>query len=212
MIDYLSVLGWAAAAAGISLGVPQLIRLLRTRDVHGISVPAWQALLAVNLGFGIHGIMLGQWNMILTNVFALATTVPMLVLLARELKRPLWRLMAPGVLGAGVLIGLDLAVGSAAFGLAIMIPGTIVNIGQTVALVRSHSVTGVSPLYMVMGVVNQLLWCTWAWLLPDVGTGIATSVYLATVSFNLLWWGLRKLGLRAFFAADPVEEPLPEPV
>lgn len=211
MIDYLSVLGWAAAAAGISLGVPQLIRLLRTRDVHGISVPAWQALLAVNLGFGIHGIMLGQWNMIATNLFALGTTVPMLVLLSRELQRPLWRLMTPGVLGAAVLIGLDVAVGSAAFGVAIMIPGTVVNIGQTVALIRSHSVTGVSPLYMVMGVVNQVLWCTWAWLLPDIGTGIATSVYLTVVTFNLLWWVLRKLGLRAFFAAA-AKEPLPEPV
>lgn len=211
MIDYISVLGWAAAVAGISLGIPQLVRLLRTRDVHGISVPAWQALLAVNLGFGIHGIILGQWNMILTNVFALGTTVPMLVLLARELKRPLWRLLAPGVLGMALLVGLDLAVGSAAFGVAIMIPGTIVNIGQTVALVRSHSVTGVSPLYMVMGVVNQVLWCSWAWLLPDVGTGIATSVYLTVVSVNLVWWGLRKLGLRAFFAHPP-HEPVPEPV
>lgn len=209
MIDYLALLGWAAAAVGIALGIPQLVRLLRTRDVHGISVPAWQALLAVNLGFGIHGILLGQWNMILTNVFALCTTVPMLVLLARELKRPLWRLLTPGVLGALVLITLDLTVGSAAFGLAIMIPGTIVNIGQSVALIRSHAVTGVSGLYMVMAVLNQVLWCSWAWLLPDVGTGIATSVYLAVVSFNLLWWGLRKLGLRAFFASAP-PEPLPE--
>lgn len=211
MIDYISILGWAAAVAGIALGIPQLVRLLRTRDVHGISVPAWQALLAVNLGFGLHGIVLGQWNMILTNVFALATTVPMLFLLARELKRPLWRLMTPGVLGAALLVGLDLGVGSAAFGVAIMVPGSIVNIGQTVALVRSHSVTGVSPLYMVMGVVNQVLWCSWAWLLPDVGTGIATSVYLTVVSVNLAWWGLRKLGLRAFFAHTP-KEPVPEPV
>lgn len=211
MIDYISVLGWAAAVAGISLGIPQLIRLLRTRDVHGISVPAWQALLAVNLGFGIHGIVLGQWNMIVTNVFALGTTVPMLVLLARELQRGLWRLMTPGILGAAVLVGLDLTVGSAAFGVAIMIPGTIVNIGQTVALVRSHSVSGVSGLYMVMGVVNQVLWCSWAWLLPDVGTGIATSVYLTVVSINLVWWGLRTLGLRAFFARA-AHDSVPEPV
>ena len=208
MIEIVSFLGWAAAGVGVSLGIPQLVRLLRTRDVHGISVPAWQALLAVNLGFGVHGILLGQWNMILTNVFALATTVPMLVLLARELHRPLWKLLTPGLLGAAALIGLDLTVGTAAFGWAIMIPGTVVNLGQSVALVRAHTVTGVSAIYMVMSMLNQVLWCSWGWLLPDMGTAISTTVYLVVVTFNLVWWGLRRLGLRAFFAIRPVSAPV----
>lgn len=203
MIDAVSVLGWAAAVVGISLGIPQLVRLLRTRDVHGISVPAWQALLAVNLGFGVHGIIVGQWNMIVTNVFALATTIPMLVLLARELRRGVWALLAPGLVGVAVLTGLDLGIGTAAFGVAVMIPGTVVNLGQSVALIRSHSVTGVSGLYLVMAVVNQVLWCSWAWLLPEYGTAIATTVYLIVVTFNLVWWGMRRAGLRAFFVVRP---------
>lgn len=54
------ILGWAGTVTAVVLGLPQLVRLARTRNVEGLSLPAWQAFLAVNLGWTAHGIAIGQ--------------------------------------------------------------------------------------------------------------------------------------------------------
>jgi len=40
--------GWAGTVTGTLLGLPQAVRLARTRNVEGLSLRTWQALLAVN--------------------------------------------------------------------------------------------------------------------------------------------------------------------
>ncbi len=198
-MSLVDALGWVAAAVGILLGLPQLVHLIRTRHTEGVSLLAWQALLVLNLSWGLHGVLIGQLNMIVTNAFGLATTVPILVLMCRSRGLSLLRVLAPAVVAAVVVIGADLAFGSIAFGAVVLIPGTAVNVAQSVELVRSPSVEGVSPLFLTLAVVNQLLWVSWAFLVPEPGTIIAASVAVFITTFNVLWWGLRRLGLRAFF-------------
>jgi hypothetical protein len=59
-------------------------------------------------------------------------------------------------------------------------------------------VTGVSPAFLIGGVLNQVLWLAWGILVPDAGTQITATTTLAITGLNLLWWILRTLGLRSF--------------
>ena len=192
------LIGWAAAVVGTLLGVPQVYRLARTRTVAGLSMPAWQAILALNIAWTSHGIILAKANMIVPNVLGLASTLPVLVMMARELGRPLGRVLLPGVLVAAMMIGVDLAFGTAVYGVVAIFPALFANLGQCVELVRSPSVAGVSPVFLIGGVVNQVLWLGWGLLVEDAGTIITACVTLAVTSFNLVWWILRRLGLRSF--------------
>ncbi len=198
-------LGWVAAFVGILLGLPQLVHLVRTRHTEGVSLLAWQTLLVLNLAWCVHGVLIGQANMIATNVFGLFTTVPILVLMSRSRGLKLFRVMLPAVIVAAVVVAADLTLGTAAFGVAVLIPGTVVNVAQSLELIRSPSVVGVSPIFLILAVVNQVLWLTWAMLVPELGTIIAASVAVTITAFNVVWWVLRRFGLRALFArGNPV--------
>jgi uncharacterized protein with PQ loop repeat len=192
------IIGWAAALVGTVLGLPQLVRLARTRNVEGLSLPFWQILLGLNIAWMSHGIILGKLNLIVPNVLGLATTLPILIMMARELGRSLGRVFLPGlVIGSGMIV-VDLALGSAAFGAVAMWPALLANVGQTMELIRSPRVRGVSPVFLVGSVLNQALWLAWGVLVSDLGTRIASTSTLSIVGFNLLWWTMRTLGLRSF--------------
>lgn len=197
-MELVDIVGWAAAFVGTVLGLPQLVRLARTRNVEGLSLPFWQLILSLNIAWTSHGFLLAKPNLIVPNLLGLATTLAILVLMSRELGRGLVRVFLPGILIAAAMIAVDLVAGSAAYGAVAMWPALIANVGQTVELIRSPRVTGVSPVFLVGGVLNQALWLAWGLLVPDVGTQIASTSTLAITGINLLWWTLRKLGLRSF--------------
>lgn len=206
-MSLIELVGWAAALVGTVLGLPQVVRLVRTRSVDGMSLPAWQAILCLNVGWAIHGVLIGQLNMILPNVLGLVSTLPILVLMARELHRPLFGVLLPGIAGAAAMITVDLVLGTAAYGLVALIPALLANIGQSIELVRAPLVDGVSPVFLAGGVLNQLLWLSWGLLVNDAGTFITASVTLGLTGFNLAWWTLRRFGLRPFFVVLAVPEP-----
>ncbi len=192
------LVGWAAALVGTTLGLPQMVRLARTRNVEGLSLPAWQIILGLNIGWTSHGIILGQLNLILPNILGLVSTLPILLLMSRELGRPLPKVLLPGiVLGIG-MIATDLLFGTAVYGLVALWPALFANIGQTLELVRSPRVVGVSPFFLIAGVLNQALWLWWGTLVGDAGTIITATTTLGITSVNLIWWLMRQFGLRSF--------------
>jgi uncharacterized protein with PQ loop repeat len=111
-------------------------------------------------------------------------------------QRHLLPVLLPGLLAAGVLIAIDQLLGSAAFGAAAIIAAVVANAGQSIELVRAKRIVGVSVLFLILAVVNQGLWLSWAILVPDIGTMIFATVTGAITVFNLTWWSLRMLGLR----------------
>ncbi|HSN12657.1 MAG TPA: PQ-loop domain-containing transporter [Propionibacteriaceae bacterium] len=204
------VVGWCAVVVGMVVGLPQLVRLIRTRRVDGLSLTAWRTMLAANLAWGAHGVRLGQVTMVLSNAIALSTTVAIVALLARRFHRPVLVLMAPSVVVAGLLTTVDHVVGSVAFGvLAILLAG-VSNTGQSAQLIRAPHVAGVSTLFLTMAVLNQAMWGAWGLLVPDPGTVMTASAVFAMTSFNLTWYVLRRRGLRAFFPA-PTGVAVPDP-
>jgi uncharacterized protein with PQ loop repeat len=150
--------GWAGTLSGTLLGLPQAMRLARTRNVEGLSLRTWQALLAVNVAWTQHGLRIGQPPQIITSVLSLCSTVPILILMSRELRRPPLRDMLPGLLAAAGMISVDRAFGTAAYGIVAVIPAVLANAGQGVELVRAPRIVGVSPLFLLLAAVNQALW------------------------------------------------------
>jgi uncharacterized protein with PQ loop repeat len=217
-VSAVEVIGWAGTVSGTILGLPQLLRLVRTGRVDGLSLTAWRAMLVVNLIWTAHGISIGQVPQIVTSALSLCSTVPILYLMARDLQRHLLPVLLPGLLAAGALIAVDQILGSATFGAAAIIAAVVANAGQSIELVRAPRIVGVSVLFLILAVVNQALWLSWAIMVPDIGTMIfATVIGLITV-FNLIWWSLRILGLGPFLlpatsiadgAVTPTAEPQP---
>lgn len=79
-------LGLAAAALTITSFVAQSWKILRSRDVRGVSAPMWglsTTAFAIWVGYGVR---LGQWPIIVANLIcgALAGFVLVLVLLPRR--------------------------------------------------------------------------------------------------------------------------------
>ncbi|CAL8976521.1 hypothetical protein PROP_01952 [Propionicimonas sp. T2.31MG-18] len=203
------IVGWSATVLGTILGVPQLVRLLRTRSVAGLSLIAWQATLSINIGWTVHGLLIGQPPQVVTNVLALLTTVPILVLMARGLDRPVAATLLPGAVLGVAMIAIDLLLGSAAYGVVVTVPSVVIAGGQTVELARARDVRGLSPVFLVLGLVNITLWETWGLMVGDSGTMIAVSIAMAIGVVNFVWFVLRRLGLRALFPRDEDEDAVP---
>lgn len=202
LVTSLDLIGWTAVALGITLGLPQLVRLWRTRNVDGLSLLAWRTMLAVNIAWTVHGVRIEQVPIIVVNVFGLVTTVPILLLLARELRRRLLPTLMVPIAVATVMIVVDLTLGSAAYGAIATVLGIAVNLGQSVELVRASHVEGVSAATMVMNTVCQGLWLVFAWTIHDPGAMMTSSAVGLLTAFNITWYVLRRRGLRAFFAHD----------
>jgi hypothetical protein len=126
--------------------------------------------------------------------------VPILYLMARELQRHLLPVLVPGLLAAGALVAVDQILGSAAYGTMAIIPAVVSNAGQSIELVRSPRIVGVSVLFLILAVVNQGLWLSWAILVPDIGTVIVATVTGIVTVFNLIWWSPRILGAAPLLA------------
>jgi uncharacterized protein with PQ loop repeat len=202
------VLGWVATVVGTVLALPQLVRLVRTRNIEGLSLVGWQTALVLNLAWTAHGLSIGQLPQILSSSLALFTTVPILVLMTRELGRRIWPTVLPSLAVATAMIAVDLFLGSAAYGIVAIFPGIAITAAQSVELVRAEHVRGVSPASLVLGFLNLTLWAVWAALVNDSGTMIAVSTTWVVALFNLVWYALRRLGLRAFFVPVPEPEPV----
>ena len=137
---------------------------------------------------------------LVVNSIGACATVPILVLLSRAVGRRLWQVVLPSLVAAAVIIAIDHFLGSAAFGLAAIVPGIGSTVGQTIELVRAPHVRGLSALFMVLAFVNQALWTTWAFLIGDPGSVITAVTMSLLTGANLVWYGARRLGLSAFFS------------
>ena len=190
-----SVLGWVAALLAASVALPQVIRLLRTRATAGISVLAWRLTFAANVAWTLHGILTGHTNIVLPNlIFGLFSTVILVVLgRARELK--LVPLIAPSLLLAVATVGLNVWLGPVAFAIAAGLPSVLAQLMQFHELVIAPRITGVSIPFLVLNVVNQSCWVSWALLADEVSVILCGSTLGTLMALNLTWAVLRRSGL-----------------
>lgn len=199
------ILGWVGALMAIAIGIPQAVRLLRTRDTAGLAVMTWQLMLGLNIGWFSHGLLIDAPQMVVPNLISAAISATVLLLIRRARGLNPVTLLIPTVLIAAVMIGADLIAGSAAFGVAAVLGSMLANAGQAVNLVRSPDISGVAPGYLIIQLVNQVIWAIWAIVVGEPGTTISAISTGLIITFSSVWWLLRRAGLRPLFVrAEPV--------
>ena len=202
---FVEYLGWTAAAFLAAVALPQVIKLLRTRAIAGISPSAWQFMLAVNLAWTAHGLLTDRPNIWLPNLVFLVCSTTILIRLARQGGWAAPRLFLPGVILGSVAFALDVAVGPVAFAVAAVIPSATAQLAHLRELILAPSIQGVSMPFLMMNVANQCLWVSWALLAHERSVIIASLCIGSLMTANLVLATLRRLGvMRARSAPRPV--------
>jgi uncharacterized protein with PQ loop repeat len=192
---FVEYLGWAAAVFLAAVALPQVIKLLRTRTIAGISPSAWQIVLGANLAWTAHGLFTDHPNIWVPNLFFFACSATILTLLARHGGRSLPRLFLPGVTLASVAFALDVAAGPVVFAVAAVIPSATAQLAQLREMIIAPSIQGVSMPFLMMNVANQSLWVSWALLAHERSVTIASLCIGSLMTANLVWATLRRLGV-----------------
>jgi uncharacterized protein with PQ loop repeat len=192
---FVEALGWVAAIFAATLASPQVIRLLKTQSTAGVSSLAWQIVLAANLAWMVHGVSNGHANIWVPNLILALCSATILYQIARHGERNAGSLFLPALGLGGVTSAVDLTAGAVAFAVAAFTPSAIAQLAQLRELIISPSIHGVSMVFLVMNVINQILWVSWA-LLADVPSVAIVGFVIGTLmAANLLWATLRKLGV-----------------
>lgn len=156
--------------------VPQLVRLVRHRDVAGVSA-TWIALgIVTNTVWVLYLGRLGLWAGVPAPALALVTYALMLLVVARLERHRIW-------LGASIaylvsMAGIGHLGGEGALGLVLALSPTIQILPALVAVFRESRPSGVSPATWLLGTGEATLWGAFGWLVHDlalVGYGLLTT-------------------------------------
>lgn len=87
-MDFVSVIGFLAAACSVSSFVPQAFKILRTRDTSSLSPQMYALTTTGFLLWTAYGVAQGQWPLILTNAvcFVFAAFILIMTLLPSRQK------------------------------------------------------------------------------------------------------------------------------
>jgi uncharacterized protein with PQ loop repeat len=190
---FLEALGWAAAAFGSLVALPQVVKLFQTGSAAGVSLTAWQAAFGANIAWTVHGVLGGYTNLWVPNVVFGCCSTLILVRMQRDRRLGWGRLVLPGLAQAAVTIALDLLAGPVAFAVAALLPALLAQVAQLHDLFLKPNIAGVSLGYMTMNVVNQLIWVTWAAFEGESSVLLVGSTLGVMMVLNLLWAILRRL-------------------
>jgi uncharacterized protein with PQ loop repeat len=200
-MQFVDAVALCGALVSAAISIPQFWLVVRTKRTHGLSLTTWIISLGTNIGWLNHGIKLGEISMIWPNIWGLTVVATVLYFLRRDGRFQSYVRLLPGLGLGALLVSMDHLVGSAAFGMIVVVPQAFGMVKQGIALMRARQVTGVSVSAWGLQVVNQIIWLGWAVMSHDPGTLISAAVCLGSASFVLTWRILRLRG------RGPVEFP-----
>ena len=188
-MDAAGVLGALGTVIGLVRALPQLVRLVRTRDAHGVSLDTATTSSIVSFGWATYGILTDQLAVTLATgssgiVFAA------IALLALRLGRRLSELRAAPVwlvvLAAATLIAKE-------DGLGILLPVSVLvaNVPQLVVAYRESDLRGLSASTWSLSVADGVVWALYATVTGDVTILVFGLLQLTTsgaiVARRLAW-------------------------
>lgn len=190
-----TILGAFGTLIGLVRATPQLTRLVRARDAHGVSLDTAATSSIVSFGWATYGVLTEQPAVALATgasgiVFAAITVVAeRLGRSTRELRAaPIWFLV---LASAAALRGSD--------GLGFLLPISVLvaNVPQIAAALREHDLTGLSTGTWLLSVSDGLVWGLYALASGDTSILVFGVLQLTTSSAIVLrrWWWERHGGL-----------------
>lgn len=173
-----NALGGVGALIGLIRALPQLLRLLRTRDAHGVSLDTAATSSVVSFGWATYGVLTDQVAVTLATGSS-GSMFALIALLALKLGRRATELRAAPV-WLVVLVGV--AVAARAGGLAILLPISVLvaNVPQLVVAYREADLTGLSPSTWLLSVSDGSVWAVYALVTGDVAILVFGVLQLTT--------------------------------
>jgi uncharacterized protein with PQ loop repeat len=196
-----TILGALGTLIGLVRAVPQLVRLLRARDAHGVSLDTAATSSIVSFGWATYGVLTEQPAVTLATgasgiVFAIITVVAArLGRSARELRAaPVWFV---------VLLAAVLVQGSDALGLLLPVSVLIANVPQIAAAFRERDLTGLSIGTWSLSMSDGLVWGAYALVSGDTSILVFGVLQLTTsATIVVRRWSWERRGGVAEMAAD----------
>ena len=147
----IEVFGWTAAAIGLAVGIPQLIRILRSGTSAGVSLRLWQLNAATTVSWAVHGVLTDTPQMQVPNLIGAVVAVGIVLFVCRDRRQPfLVQLVLP-----------------------LLVVAMVMHLAKTVALLHAVMLMAMAAslaLGITALVVALLLGVTW--VLPVVATAV----------------------------------------
>jgi uncharacterized protein with PQ loop repeat len=177
-VDATAVLGGLGTLIGLVRAFPQFLRLLRTRDVHGVSLDAAATSSFVSFGWATYGYLTDQLAVTLATgssgiVFALIT------LLAFRFGRRIGELRAAPV-WLVLLVGTGILAGDTGLGVLLPVSVLVANGPQLLVAYRERDLTGLSSSTWLLSVSDGAVWTAYALVTGDVAILVFGVLQLTT--------------------------------
>lgn len=186
---WLPALGVVALFVGLTRAMPQLVRLVRTKDAAGVSLDGCATSAIVSSAWTAYGVLTDQPAV----VFASGTPAFIFVLIGLAALRYGRRIgelrTAPWFLVAFTAVGL--AGGAVGLGAALTVGALVANTPQVLAAYREKDLSGVSPVTWSLTAADGAIWTTYALITGDVPI-LVNNVFQLTTSASIVarqrWW------------------------
>ena len=182
-------LGAIGMVIGLVRALPQLVRLLRTKDAHGVSLDTATTSCVVSAAWMTYGILTGQFAVGLAS--GLAGGVYLLIAVfalffgrhIREVRAaPYW---------LAIVTVVTLVFGSSGLGIVLAVGALVANLPQVLVAYRESDLTGLSPSTWALTAADGAVWTLYGVVTGDipilVNNVFQFSTSAAIVVRRLLW-------------------------
>jgi uncharacterized protein with PQ loop repeat len=173
-----AVLGGLGTEVGLVRAMPQLLRLARTGDVHGVSIDTAATSSAISFGWATYGVMTDQWPVAVATacsgfVFADVTFLAIgLGRRPRELRTaPVWLV---------VLVGSVVVAGSEGLGVLLPLSVLVGNLPQVITAYRESDLSGLSAPTWALSFADGAVWEAYALVSGDPSIALFGLLQMAT--------------------------------
>jgi hypothetical protein len=172
-----------AVASSIGFLIPQIVKLVRTRDSAGVS-STWPALgFVINVGWFVYLISQQLWISVLAP-FVTFISYGVTLWALRRTGRDLSNSYIRGALGAVTLIAVGWAGGWVVLGVVLGLSYGFMVAPSIWTAFRTAIPTGISPLTWWLGLAEALLWGYYGWFHSD--RGIVTFMVVGVIGSGLM--------------------------
>lgn len=183
-VDATVILGGLGTVIGLVRAFPQFLRLLRTRDVHGVSLDAAATSSFVSFGWATYGYLTDQLAVTLATgssgvVFALIT------FLAFRFGRRMNELRAAPV-WLVLLVATGVFAGDVGLGVLLPVSVVVANGPQLLVAYRESDLTGLSLTTWMLSVSDGTVWMLYALVTGDIAILVFGILQLTTSSAIVL--------------------------
>ena len=179
-MDAAAMLGALGTLVGLVRALPQLVRLLRTRDAHGVSLDTAATSSVVSFGWATYGVLTQQVPVSLATgssgvVFALITVCA--VRFGRRLSElraaPVWLV---------VLVAVAVAARDRGLGVVLPVSVLVANLPQLLVAYREPDLTGLSASTWLLSMSDGAVWLAYALVTGDSAILVFGILQLTTSS------------------------------